>query len=160
MILLLSCTLGWELDVTPMWLLSRFKMSLSAFPGLVVHLLSYLTIASGCMYPSHHWGDWNDSQLLPTIQKLMKGYNRYLRPNFNGKIVKLEQNYSLSCCRLNACLSLNEINNLLLVSTCDRGSCRDWNEPWYCQHWCHLRNQYGIHVCLAFQTLGLKKENQ
>lgn len=39
------------------------------------------------MYPSHHWGDWNDSQLLPTIQKLMKGYNRYLRPNFNGEIV-------------------------------------------------------------------------
>lgn len=36
------------------------------------------------MYPGHHWGDWNDSQLLPTIQKLMKGYNRYLRPNFNG----------------------------------------------------------------------------
>lgn len=62
-------------------------MSLSAFPVLVVHLLSYLIIASGCMYPSHHWGDWNDSQLLPTIQKLMKGYNRYLRPNFNGKIV-------------------------------------------------------------------------
>lgn len=62
-------------------------MSLSAFPVLVVHLLSYLTFASGCMYPSHHWGDWNDSQLLPTIQKLMKGYNRYLRPNFNGKIV-------------------------------------------------------------------------
>lgn len=38
------------------------------------------------MYPSNHWGDWNDSQLLPTIQKLMKGYNRYLRPNFNGNI--------------------------------------------------------------------------
>lgn len=62
-------------------------MSLRAFPVLVVHLLPYLTITSGCMYPSHHWGDWNDSQLLPTIQKLMKGYNRYLRPNFNGKIV-------------------------------------------------------------------------
>lgn len=27
---------------------------------------------------------------------------------------------------------------------CDRGSCWDWNESWYRQHWCHLRNQYGI----------------
>lgn len=41
--------------------------------------------ASACMFPNHHWGDWNDSQLQPTIQKLMKGYNRYLRPNFNGR---------------------------------------------------------------------------
>lgn len=49
--------------------------------------LSFLfSFLSGCMYPSNHWGDWNDSQLLPTIQKLMKGYNRYLRPNFNGNI--------------------------------------------------------------------------
>ncbi|TNM98824.1 hypothetical protein fugu_013388 [Takifugu bimaculatus] len=64
-------------------------MSLSAFPVLVVHLLSYLTTTSGCMYPSHHWGDWNDSQLLPTIQKLMKGYNRYLRPNFNEGPVEI-----------------------------------------------------------------------
>lgn len=52
-----------------------------------------ITVISGCMYPGHHWGDWNDSQLLPTIQKLMKGYNRYLRPNFNGKsvIIQLHQ---------------------------------------------------------------------
>ncbi|XP_018611885.2 gamma-aminobutyric acid receptor subunit pi [Scleropages formosus] len=33
--------------------------------------------------------DWNDSQLLPTIQKLMKGYNRYLRPNFNEGPVEI-----------------------------------------------------------------------
>lgn len=46
------------------------------------------------MYPGHHWGDWNDSQLLPTIQKLMKGYNRYLRPNFNGRD-ELEMQYSV-----------------------------------------------------------------
>lgn len=39
------------------------------------------------MFPSHHWGEWNDSQLQPTIQKLMKGYNRYLRPNFNGRVI-------------------------------------------------------------------------
>lgn len=26
---------------------------------------------------------------------------------------------------------------------CDRGSCWDWNESWYRQHWCHFRNQYG-----------------
>lgn len=48
-------------------------------------LFPHLFVVSGCMYPSHHWGEWNDSQLLPTIQKLMKGYNRYLRPNFNGR---------------------------------------------------------------------------
>lgn len=39
---------------------------------------------SGCMFPNNHWGEWNGSQLQPTIQRLMKGYNRYLRPNFNG----------------------------------------------------------------------------
>ncbi|XP_061899720.1 gamma-aminobutyric acid receptor subunit pi-like [Entelurus aequoreus] len=42
-----------------------------------------------CMFPGNHWGDWNDSQLLPTIQKLMKGYNRYLRPNFNEGPVEI-----------------------------------------------------------------------
>ncbi|XP_020485391.2 gamma-aminobutyric acid receptor subunit pi [Labrus bergylta] len=40
-------------------------------------------------FTSPHWGDWNDSQLLPTIQKLMKGYNRYLRPNFNEGPVEI-----------------------------------------------------------------------
>ena len=52
-----------------------------------VSFSSAFIVISGCMYPSHHWGDWNDSQLLPTIQKLMKGYNRYLRPNFNGTVI-------------------------------------------------------------------------
>ncbi|XP_059377561.1 gamma-aminobutyric acid receptor subunit pi-like [Carassius carassius] len=37
----------------------------------------------------NHYGEWNDSQLQPTIQKLMKGYNRYLRPNFNQGPVKI-----------------------------------------------------------------------
>lgn len=46
---------------------------------------SLFTVISGCTYSSHPWGEWNDSQLQPTIQKLMKGYNRYLRPNFNGR---------------------------------------------------------------------------
>ncbi|KAF7662824.1 hypothetical protein LDENG_00226360 [Lucifuga dentata] len=44
---------------------------------------------SDCMFPNHRWGDWNDSQLQPTIQKLMKGYNRYLRPNFNNGPVEI-----------------------------------------------------------------------
>ncbi|XP_056899397.1 gamma-aminobutyric acid receptor subunit pi isoform X1 [Takifugu flavidus] len=55
--------------------------------ALMILLLS--CTPGGCMYPSHHWGDWNDSQLLPTIQKLMKGYNRYLRPNFNEGPVEI-----------------------------------------------------------------------
>uniref|UniRef100_A0A7N8XBM4 Gamma-aminobutyric acid receptor subunit pi n=1 Tax=Mastacembelus armatus TaxID=205130 RepID=A0A7N8XBM4_9TELE len=44
---------------------------------------------SACMFPNHHWGEWNDSQLQPTIQRLMKGYNRYLRPNFNEGPVEI-----------------------------------------------------------------------
>ncbi|XP_034037826.1 gamma-aminobutyric acid receptor subunit pi [Thalassophryne amazonica] len=44
---------------------------------------------SDCMHHTHHWGDWNDSQLHPTIQKLMKGYNRYLRPSFNEGPVEI-----------------------------------------------------------------------
>ncbi|XP_040031531.2 gamma-aminobutyric acid receptor subunit pi isoform X2 [Gasterosteus aculeatus] len=43
----------------------------------------------GCTYFNNHWGEWNDSQLQPTIQKLMKGYNRYLRPNFNEGPVEI-----------------------------------------------------------------------
>lgn len=54
------------------------------FPISCLVSFSYVVVSGG-MYPSHHWGEWNDSQLLPTIQKLMKGYNRYLRPNFNGR---------------------------------------------------------------------------
>ncbi|XP_056117767.1 gamma-aminobutyric acid receptor subunit pi isoform X1 [Rhinichthys klamathensis goyatoka] len=37
----------------------------------------------------NQYGEWNDSQLQPTIQKLMKGYNRYLRPNFNQGPVEI-----------------------------------------------------------------------
>uniref|UniRef100_A0A4W6CK28 Gamma-aminobutyric acid receptor subunit pi n=2 Tax=Lates calcarifer TaxID=8187 RepID=A0A4W6CK28_LATCA len=44
---------------------------------------------SACMFPNHNWGEWNDSQLQPTIQRLMKGYNRYLRPNFNEGPVEI-----------------------------------------------------------------------
>ncbi|XP_030621410.1 gamma-aminobutyric acid receptor subunit pi [Chanos chanos] len=56
-----------------------------------IKLLTVLTI---CLvfnksHGSHHYGEWNDSQLLPTIQKLMKGYNRYLRPNFNEGPVEI-----------------------------------------------------------------------
>nr|XP_046262076.1 gamma-aminobutyric acid receptor subunit pi [Scatophagus argus] len=57
-----------------------------------LHALLILFLSStqgGCMHPSPHWGEWNDSQLLPTIQKLMKGYNRYLRPNFNEGPVEI-----------------------------------------------------------------------
>uniref|UniRef100_A0A3Q3A8N3 Gamma-aminobutyric acid receptor subunit pi n=2 Tax=Kryptolebias marmoratus TaxID=37003 RepID=A0A3Q3A8N3_KRYMA len=53
-------------------------------------LILCLTVAQGgCTFPSNHWGEWNDSQLLPTIQRLMKGYNRYLRPNFNEGPVEI-----------------------------------------------------------------------
>uniref|UniRef100_A0A8K9V8Q4 Gamma-aminobutyric acid receptor subunit pi n=1 Tax=Oncorhynchus mykiss TaxID=8022 RepID=A0A8K9V8Q4_ONCMY len=38
---------------------------------------------------SHHWEDSNGSQLHPTIQKLMKGYNRYMRPYFNEGPVEI-----------------------------------------------------------------------
>ncbi|XP_073343533.1 gamma-aminobutyric acid receptor subunit pi [Pagrus major] len=55
--------------------------------ALLILCLSFTL--GGCTYPSHHWGEWNDSQLLPTIQKLMKGYNRYLRPNFNEGPVEI-----------------------------------------------------------------------
>ncbi|XP_051514770.1 gamma-aminobutyric acid receptor subunit pi-like [Myxocyprinus asiaticus] len=40
-------------------------------------------------FHGNQYGEWNDSQLQPTIQKLMKGYNRYLRPNFNEGPVKI-----------------------------------------------------------------------
>eukprot|EP00063_Salmo_salar_P093687 XP_014068522.1 PREDICTED: gamma-aminobutyric acid receptor subunit pi-like [Salmo salar] len=59
------------------------------------HPLTFLTLGmvltqSGCMLPeSHHWEDSNGSQLHPTIQKLMKGYNRYMRPNFNEGPVEI-----------------------------------------------------------------------
>ncbi|XP_037316048.2 gamma-aminobutyric acid receptor subunit pi [Pungitius pungitius] len=53
-------------------------------------LTLWLTFTQGgCTHSNNHWGDWNDSQLQPTIQKLMKGYNRYLRPNFNEGPVEI-----------------------------------------------------------------------
>ncbi|XP_071373776.1 gamma-aminobutyric acid receptor subunit pi [Centroberyx affinis] len=57
--------------------------------ALTLLILCLMLTHSGCMFPGHHWGEWNDSQLLPTIQKLMKGYNRYLRPNFNEGPVEI-----------------------------------------------------------------------
>uniref|UniRef100_A0A8C3AUZ1 Gamma-aminobutyric acid receptor subunit pi n=1 Tax=Cyclopterus lumpus TaxID=8103 RepID=A0A8C3AUZ1_CYCLU len=52
-----------------------------------VHLCLFVCFV--CVYSNNHWGEWNDSQLQPTIQKLMKGYNRYLRPNFNEGPVEI-----------------------------------------------------------------------
>ncbi|XP_034399361.1 gamma-aminobutyric acid receptor subunit pi [Cyclopterus lumpus] len=57
-----------------------------------LHMLLTLCLTftqSVCVYSNNHWGEWNDSQLQPTIQKLMKGYNRYLRPNFNEGPVEI-----------------------------------------------------------------------
>ncbi|CAL1614001.1 unnamed protein product [Knipowitschia caucasica] len=57
---------------------------------LHIPLILYMTYTQGgCTFQSNHWGEWNDSQLQPTIQKLMKGYNRYLRPNFNAGPVEI-----------------------------------------------------------------------
>ncbi len=100
LIICLSFTQGWGLtqgqehthrlkDTRWYWYLYWLKMEFVTLRSLTVsYLISFscrFIVCSGCMYPSHHWGEWNDSQLLPTIQKLMKGYNRYLRPNFNGR---------------------------------------------------------------------------
>ncbi|KAM6999906.1 gamma-aminobutyric acid receptor subunit pi [Tautogolabrus adspersus] len=52
-------------------------------------LLCWTFTQGAYTFTSPHWGEWNDSQLLPTIQKLMKGYNRYLRPNFNEGPVEI-----------------------------------------------------------------------
>uniref|UniRef100_A0A3B4ZVX7 Gamma-aminobutyric acid receptor subunit pi n=1 Tax=Stegastes partitus TaxID=144197 RepID=A0A3B4ZVX7_9TELE len=65
---------------------------------------TFIGLAVGCMFSSNHWGEWNDSQLQPTIQKLMKGYNRYLRPNFNGPV---EIGMSLDIASIDA---ISEIN--------------------------------------------------
>ncbi|XP_066506032.1 gamma-aminobutyric acid receptor subunit pi [Hoplias malabaricus] len=53
--------------------------------------LNLLVACGNCEKGTHgyHFGEWNESQLQPTIQKLMKGYNRYLRPNFNGGPVEI-----------------------------------------------------------------------
>ncbi|XP_031713501.1 gamma-aminobutyric acid receptor subunit pi [Anarrhichthys ocellatus] len=60
--------------------------------SVLLHVLLTLCLTvtqGGCTYSNNHWGEWNDSQLQPTIQKLMKGYNRYLRPNFNEGPVEI-----------------------------------------------------------------------
>ncbi|KAJ8254675.1 hypothetical protein GJAV_G00195930 [Gymnothorax javanicus] len=58
-------------------------------PALTLVILSWATIQSRGVTPGAPFGDWADSDLQPTIQKLMKGYNRYLRPNFNGGPVEI-----------------------------------------------------------------------
>ncbi|XP_061091566.1 gamma-aminobutyric acid receptor subunit pi isoform X1 [Conger conger] len=50
------------------------------FVTLSLALLSRQTLGA-------QYGDWDELQ--PTIQKLMKGYNRYLRPDFNGSPVEI-----------------------------------------------------------------------
>uniref|UniRef100_A0A671PS80 Gamma-aminobutyric acid receptor subunit pi n=1 Tax=Sinocyclocheilus anshuiensis TaxID=1608454 RepID=A0A671PS80_9TELE len=55
---------------------------------------------------------WNDSKLQPTIQRLMKGYNRYLRPNFNQGPVEIGM--SLDIASIDA---ISEINMVLFKST-------------------------------------------
>ncbi|XP_076879013.1 gamma-aminobutyric acid receptor subunit pi isoform X1 [Brachyhypopomus gauderio] len=57
---------------------------------LLVCLSPFVTQTNGEMgFHGINFGDWNESQLQPTIQKLMKGYNRYLRPNFNEGPVEI-----------------------------------------------------------------------
>uniref|UniRef100_A0A671PWI0 Gamma-aminobutyric acid receptor subunit pi n=1 Tax=Sinocyclocheilus anshuiensis TaxID=1608454 RepID=A0A671PWI0_9TELE len=60
----------------------------------------------------NHYGEWNDSKLQPTIQRLMKGYNRYLRPNFNQGPVEIGM--SLDIASIDA---ISEINMVLFKST-------------------------------------------
>ncbi|XP_064181326.1 gamma-aminobutyric acid receptor subunit pi isoform X1 [Anguilla rostrata] len=59
-----------------------------------IPVLSFVTLSLVIMHSrgvvlGAQYGDWTDSDLQPTIQKLMKGYNRYLRPNFNGGPVEI-----------------------------------------------------------------------
>ncbi|XP_036404368.1 gamma-aminobutyric acid receptor subunit pi [Megalops cyprinoides] len=58
-------------------------------PVLACVTLSLALTRSGGVIPGAQYGDWSDSELQPTIQKLMKGYNRYLRPNFNAGPVEI-----------------------------------------------------------------------
>ncbi|MGH0116434.1 UNVERIFIED_CONTAM: hypothetical protein FKN15_017084 [Acipenser sinensis] len=59
-------------------LLKKMLVSLLTCVPLILFLMHSTCVLSGAKYP-----DRNDSDLSPTIQKLMKGYNRYLRPKFN-----------------------------------------------------------------------------
>lgn len=98
----------------------------------------FLSPLSGCMFPNNHWGEWNGSQLQPTIQRLMKGYNRYLRPNFNGN-QKTENTFFF----FSVFVFADWILTTFLGFVYNRRSCGDWNESGYRQHWCHLWNKYG-----------------
>lgn len=60
-----------------------------------IHIVNIFPSPSERGFYGNQYGEWNDSQLQPTIQKLMKGYNRYLRPNFNGKSVSRLIKYRL-----------------------------------------------------------------
>ncbi|TNN36128.1 Gamma-aminobutyric acid receptor subunit pi [Liparis tanakae] len=57
-------------------------------PALCLTLFLTFT-QSGSTSSNNQRAEWKDSQLQPTIQKLMKGYNRYLRPNFNEGPVEI-----------------------------------------------------------------------
>ncbi|RXN22104.1 gamma-aminobutyric acid receptor subunit pi-like protein [Labeo rohita] len=70
------------------------RSSVSHYHRMLFYLLFwtslFLLITNGERgFYGNHYGEWNDSQLQPTIQKLMKGYNRYLRPNFNQGPVEI-----------------------------------------------------------------------
>lgn len=126
-----------------------------------ISCLIYLLIAvSGCTYSGNHWGEWSDSQLQPTIQKLMKGYNRYLRPNFNGRderdcLIYLSLIVSIWMLVYPRKKSLMIFNSC--VSVFDRGSCGNWNESRHRQHWCHLWNQHGTSLfILIFVSKWMK----
>ncbi|XP_056295415.1 gamma-aminobutyric acid receptor subunit pi [Pseudoliparis swirei] len=57
-------------------------------PALCLTLCLTFT-QSGSTSSNNHRAEWKDSQLQPIIQKLMKGYNCYLRPNFNEGPVEI-----------------------------------------------------------------------
>ncbi|TRY88819.1 hypothetical protein DNTS_015031 [Danionella cerebrum] len=74
--------------------LHSFHSSASCYHRMLLYLLFwtsfFLLLTNGERgFYGNHFGEWNDSQLQPTIQKLMKGYNRYLRPNFNEGPVEI-----------------------------------------------------------------------
>ncbi|XP_043925025.1 gamma-aminobutyric acid receptor subunit pi [Protopterus annectens] len=71
-----------------------------------LHFISTcLFVTNGCTFNSGSSSERNEAELLPTIQKLMKGYNKYLRPNFDGGPV--EVGMSLDIASIDA---ISEIN--------------------------------------------------
>lgn len=50
------------------------------------------------------------------------------------------------------------ISKLKMDSAFDRGSCGNWNEPWYSQYWCHLWDQYGKDLLLLLCVSGWMRE--